>query len=120
MEASGGPPSRSTAARTAMSTGLPAFFGWDWPQRQQRAVAPDTLVTSRIADVNTFYNTLDAAEARNILARYGLEYIVVGSLENTYYAPAGQLTFDQMVAAGTLQGVFRDEYASIYRVTSDE
>ncbi|MBP8948434.1 MAG: hypothetical protein KBG73_06295 [Candidatus Promineofilum sp.] len=120
MEAFGGNPYRSIAARIAMYTGLPAVVGWDWHQRQQRAVAPDTLVTSRIADVNTFYNTLDAAEARNILARYGVEYIVVGSLENTYYAPAGQLKFDQMVAEGTLQEVFRDEYARIYRVTSDE
>jgi YYY domain-containing protein len=116
MEAHGGNPYRSIAARIAMYTGLPSVVGWDWHQRQQRAVAPDTLVTSRIADVNTFYNTLDVAEARNILARYGVEYIVVGSLENTYYWPEGQLKFDQMVAEGTLQEVFRDEFARIYRV----
>ena len=103
-----------------MYTGLPSVVGWDWHQRQQRAVAPDTLVTSRIADVNTFYNTLDIAEARNILARYGVEYIVVGSLENTYYWPEGQLKLDQMVAEGTLQEVFRDEFARILRVTSSE
>ena len=119
MEAFGGNPYRSIAARIAMYTGLPAVVGWDWHQRQQRAVAPDTLVTSRIADVNTFYNTLDVAEARNILSKYGVEYIVVGSLENTYYWPEGQLKFDQMVAEGTLQEVFRDEFARIYRVTND-
>jgi YYY domain-containing protein len=120
MEAHGGNPYRSIAARIAMYTGLPSVVGWDWHQRQQRAVAPDTLVTSRIADVNTFYNTLDITEARNILARYGVEYIVVGSLENTYYWPEGQLKFDQMVAEGTLQEVFRDEFARILRVASDE
>ncbi len=120
MEAFGGNPYRSIASRIAMYTGLPAVVGWDWHQRQQRAVAPDTIVTSRIADVNQFYNTLDVAEARNILARYGVEYIVVGSLENTYYAPAGQLKFDQMVAEGMLQEVFRDEFARIFRVTNDE
>ena len=84
--------------------------------RQQRDVAPDKIVTSRIADVNLFYNTLDVAEARNILAKYGVEYVVVGSLENTYYWPEGQLKFDQMVAEGTLQEVFRDEFARIYQV----
>ena len=120
MEAHGGNPYRSIASRIAMYTGLPSVVGWDWHQRQQRAVAPDTLVTSRIADVNTFYNTLDIAEARNILARYGVEYIVVGSLENTYYWPEGQLKLDQMVAEGTLQEVFRDEFARILRVTSSE
>ena len=74
MEAHGGNPYRSIASRIAMYTGLPSVVGWDWHQRQQRAVAPDTLVTSRIADVNTFYNTLDIAEARNILARYGIGF----------------------------------------------
>jgi len=116
MEAFGGNPYRSIASRIAMYTGLPSVVGWDWHQRQQRAVAPDTLVTSRIADVNTFYNTLDVAEARNILAKYGVEYIVVGSLENTYYWPEGRLKFDQMVAEGALQEVFRDEFARIYQV----
>ena len=116
MEAHGSNPYRSIASRIAMYTGLPTVVGWDWHQRQQRAVAPDTLVTSRIEDVNTFYNTLDVEVARNILARYDVEYIVVGSLERTYYWPEGLSKFDQMVADGTLQEVYRDEFARIYRV----
>lgn len=103
-----------------MYTGLPAVIGWDWHQRQQRAVAPDTLVTSRIADVNTFYNTLDLAEASDILAKYDVKYVVAGSLENTYYLPQGLAKLDQMAAVGTLTEVYRDDYARIFRVTSDE
>ncbi len=120
MEAFGGNPYRSIAGRVAMYTGLPAVIGWDWHQRQQRAVAPDTLVTSRIADVNTFYNTLDLAEASDILAKYDVKYVVAGSLENTYYLPQGLAKLDQMAAVGTLTEVYRDDYARIFRVTSDE
>ncbi len=118
MEAHGSNPYRSIAARIAMYTGLPTVVGWDWHQRQQRAVAPDTMVSSRIADVNTFYNTLDVDEARNILARYGVAYIVVGSLENTYYWPEGLSKFEPMVADGTLVEVYRDDFARIYRVVN--
>jgi len=119
MEAHGSNPYRSIAGRVAMYTGLPTVIGWDWHQRQQRAVAPDTMVTNRIQDVITFYNTLDVNEARNLLAKYDVEYIVVGSLENTYYWPEGLAKFDQMTADGILTEVFRDDYARVYQVTRD-
>ncbi|MCL4805834.1 MAG: glycosyltransferase family 39 protein [Anaerolineae bacterium] len=120
MEAHGGNPYRSIAARISMYTGLPSVIGWDWHQRQQRAVTPGSAVTNRIEDVNNFYNTPDTATARNILAKYGVEYIVLGSLENAYYWPQGLAKFDQMIADGTLTEVYRDATARILRVTSDE
>lgn len=120
MEAFGGNPYRSIAARVAMYTGLPSVVGWDWHQRQQRAVAPDSIVTGRIADVNTFYNTPDTTTARNLLARYGVEYVFVGTLENAYYRPEGLAKFDQMIAEGSLVEVFNDGMARILRVTNDE
>ena len=118
MEAHGGNPYRSIAARIAMYTGLPNVIGWDWHQRQQRAVVPGSAVTNRIEDVNNFYNTPDAAVARNILTRYGVEYIVVGTLENAYYWPQGLAKFDQMIADGTLEEVFRDGTGRIFRITN--
>ncbi len=118
MEAHGGNPYRSIAARIAMYTGLPNVIGWDWHQRQQRAVVPGSAVTNRIEDVNNFYNTPDAAVARNILAQYGVEYIVVGTLENAYYWPQGLAKFDQMIADGTLEEVFRDGTGRIFRITN--
>ncbi len=118
MEAHGGNPYRSIAARIAMYTGLPNVIGWDWHQRQQRAVVADTAVIRRIEDVNNFYNTPDAAVARNILAKYGVEYIVVGTLENAYYWPQGLAKFDQLIADGTLEEVFRDGTGRILRITN--
>jgi uncharacterized membrane protein len=116
MEAHGGNPYRSIAGRVAMYTGLPTVIGWDWHQRQQRAAAPGDAVGRRIADVNNFYNTPDAATARNIMAAYGVEYIFVGTLENAYYWPQGLAKFDQLVAEGTLVEVYRDATARIYRI----
>jgi YYY domain-containing protein len=116
MEAHGSNPYRSIASRVAMYTGLPTVVGWDWHQRQQRAAASGTVVTDRIEDVNTFYNTPDTAVARNILRQYGVEYVFVGSLERAYYRPEGLAKFDQMVAEGELVEVFRDEFARIFRV----
>ncbi len=47
-EAHGSNPYRSIANRVAMYTGLPAIVGWDWHQRQQRAVIPGSMVSNRI------------------------------------------------------------------------
>lgn len=116
MEAHGSNPYRSIASRIAMYTGLPTVIGWDWHQRQQRAVAPGNLVTARIQDVNTFYNTLDPELARQILDKYNVEYVYVGSLENTYYWPEGLGKLDEMAANGILTEVYRDPNARIYQV----
>lgn len=116
MEAHGSNPYRSIANRITMYTGLPAVVGWDWHQRQQRAVAPGSLITGRIDDVNNFYNTPDTGQAADILDKYDVEYVYVGTLENAYYWPAGLEKFDRMVAEGRLAEVYRDDYARIYQV----
>jgi uncharacterized membrane protein len=90
--------------------------GWDWHQRQQRAVGPGTAVTNRIDDVNNFYTTLDAAAARAILDKYDVEYVVIGTLENAYYWPQGLAKFDQMIADGKLVEVYRDATARILQI----
>jgi len=120
MEAFGGNPYRSIAARVAMYTGLPSVVGWDWHQRQQRATTPGSIVTNRIDDVNRFYSTFDTIEARNILDKYDVEYVFLGTLENAYYWPEGLAKFDQMIAEGALVEVFNDGTARILRVTNRE
>jgi YYY domain-containing protein len=116
MEAHGSNPYRSIASRIAMYTGLPTVIGWDWHQRQQRAVASGNLVTARIQDVNDFYNTLDPEQAQQILDKYNVEYVYVGSLENTYYQPEGLAKFEAMVNNGMLAEVYRDATARIFQV----
>ncbi|GAB4275626.1 MAG: hypothetical protein Kow0080_25210 [Candidatus Promineifilaceae bacterium] len=109
-------PYRTITNRVAMYTGLPAVVGWDWHQRQQRAVIPGTLVTARIADVNNFYNTTSIPEALTFLEKYNVDYIYVGQLEWVYYAPDGLLKFDLMTEMGYLEEIYRNEGTSIYKL----
>jgi YYY domain-containing protein len=109
-------PYRTAANRVAMYTGLPAIIGWDWHQRQQRAVLPSNLVTNRINDVNALYSTTDSAEAKAILDKYDVGYIYVGQLEWIYYSPQGLLKFDRMADEGILHEVYRNGGVTIYEV----
>jgi YYY domain-containing protein len=114
VEAHSSNPYRSIANRVSMYTGLPTIVGWDWHQRQQRAVLPGTFVANRIWEVNTLYNTTDVAEAMEILDRYDVAYIYVGPLEWTYYRPSGLIKFNEMVEAGTLRIVYLNNGVTIY------
>lgn len=116
-EAFGSNPYRSIASRVTMYTGLPAIVGWDWHQRQQRAVLPGTVVATRIQDVNTLYETADIDTAVDILAKYGVGYVYVGELERTYYPPEGVDKFGRMAEMGLLNAVYRDNAVTIYEVT---
>ncbi len=118
-EAHSGNPYRSIGNRVAMYTGLPAIVGWDWHQRQQRAVLPDNGIAARIAAVTALYNTLDIALARTILDKYDVGYIYVGQLEWAYYDPNGLNKFDQMAAVGVLEEVYRNAGTSIYKVVRE-
>jgi uncharacterized membrane protein len=109
-------PYRSIGNRVAMYTGLPAIIGWDWHQRQQRAVLPGNLVGERIADVNTLYSTTDVSQAMAIVDKYNVKYIYAGQLEWVYYDPQGLNKFDEMAGMGLLREVYRNGGVSIYEV----
>jgi YYY domain-containing protein len=79
--------------RIAMFTGLPSIVGWDWHQRQQRGEVPGGLVERRINDVQQLFNTTDLEEAKKLLARYEVKWIIVGSLERAVYDSAGLAKF---------------------------
>ena len=115
-EAHGSNPYRSIANRVANFTGLPAIVGWDWHQRQQRAAVPSNQVTGRIDDVNTLFNSTSISDKLAIIEEYDVEYIYAGTLEWIYYSPAGLNTFNDMVAMGALEEVYRSSQVSIYRV----
>jgi uncharacterized membrane protein len=103
-----------------MFTGLPSVVGWDWHQRQQRAVVPGSLISSRIVDVNTLYSTTNTVEALTILDKYNVSYIYVGQLEWVYYNPQGLTKFDSLANQGILEEVFRNSGVSIYRVVTTD
>ena len=76
------------SARFAIYTGLPTVTGWQWHQRQQRAAMDDRVVTDRDQDVANFYDTPDPEQARTLLRRYTIKYIILGDMEKNLSLPA--------------------------------
>ena len=102
-------------SRFTIYTGLPGVVGWNWHQRQQRALTPPNWVTDRVDAIATFYNTTDVETARTFLKKYNVHYIVVGQLEQLYYPGQGLEKFDAY--NGTLwREVFHDRQTAIYQV----
>ncbi len=118
MEANTYPTIYGWGNRMSIYTGLPAVVGWEWHTRQHRAgfAGATDEVRGRANDVITFYNTPMAQQAMDILTAYEVEYVIVGPLERAYYAPAGLAKFSPMTEAGSLEEVYRNEGAVIYRV----
>ncbi len=75
--------------RFTIYTGLPGVLGWNWHQRQQRAINPPEWVTDRIEDINNFYSLNDMGNAKDFIDKYQVEYIVVGQLEKAVYPDVG-------------------------------
>jgi uncharacterized membrane protein len=80
--------------RYTIYTGLPGVVGWNFHQRQQRALIPPNLITDRIDQIGLFYNTLDPVAAHEFLLRYQVQYIIVGQFERILY-PDGVAKFDR-------------------------
>ena len=80
--------------RYTIYTGLPGVVGWNFHQRQQRALLPSNLVTDRVDQVGAFYATEDVDEALDFLKRYSVRYIIVGQLERNI-APQGIAKFEE-------------------------
>lgn len=102
-------------SRYTIYTGLPSVVGWNWHQRQQRTLTPDSWVFNRVAEVDDFYNTTDLSLARKFLEKYDVRYIIVGQMEAIYYSADGLLKFERQ--NGQLwRSVYSDAKTVIYEV----
>ena len=101
--------------RYTIYTGLPGVVGWNWHQRQQRAVLRSTIVEERVAAVNNFYNTTDLNYVRDFLEKYDIAYIVVGELERAFYPGVGLDKFQENESL-LWDEVFRYDNTIIYQV----
>jgi YYY domain-containing protein len=78
-------------ARISTFSGRPTVLGWPGHELQW-AHDPG----GREADVRTLYTTTDLAAAREIIARYGVRYVVAGPIERTTYGDAGLAKWDTL------------------------
>ena len=111
----GNAPEYRWGSRFTIYTGLPGVVGWNWHQRQQRAVLAVDWVWPRVDEVNNFYNGVDPQAARSFLEKYDVKYIVVGQMEAVYYTREGLAKFDALNGVYWKE-VYREQNTVIYEV----
>ena len=110
LEAVGG--QYSYYARISMATGIPTVIGWPGHERQWRGDRYDVLAGTREQDVQEIYGTINMQRALDLIDRYDVTYIFVGSLERAggYATPAGIAKFDDYLTVA-----YQDQGVTIYR-----
>jgi len=97
----------SAYARVSIYTGLPTVLGWGNHEGQWR---DGSLQGSRAQDIETLYSSPDWVTAQDIIKRYNIRYIYIGSLERTTYH-VGEEKFNLF-----LKPVFQQGVVTIYEV----
>ena len=102
-------------SRFSIYTGLPGVVGWEWHQQQQRTLLPGTWVSSRISEIENFYQTTDFQSATEFLSKYNVQYIILGQQEKGLYPGPG---LDKFAAANGIfwREVYREADTIIYEV----
>jgi YYY domain-containing protein len=93
--------------RVSTYTGLPTVLAWPGHEIQWGHDSGQRWLA-----IHEIYTTMNLQNARELLIRYGVRFVFVGSLERADYPSAGLAKFSQL---GTL--VFSDAGAQLYRVS---
>ncbi len=109
-----GPSYRSLGSRVAIYTGLPTVSGWQFHQEQQR-VKFSVTVGERAADVKEFYSTTSVAEARDLIRKYDVQWVIVGDEERFNYPAEGLTKFDNGLD-GALELAYKNDTMQIWHV----
>ena len=107
-------PEYKYGSRYSIYTGLPGVVGWNWHQRQQRAITPGNLITDRVEATDRFYREEDIQQAMEFVLRYDVKYVVVGGYERVYYPYSGLEKFGRMVELGMLEVAYDNGEVVVY------
>ena len=69
--------------RISMATGLPTVLGWEGHEHQWRGTRDE--IDPRKTDIETLYGTRSEAEWRDLITRYGVDYVIVGDEERSKF-----------------------------------
>lgn len=86
-------PSYQDYARVAMNTGLPIVLGWDYHVSQRAQRWPD--INKRKDDLKKLYTTDSEQVAAEILRKYHIALVYVGSVERRAYAGGNLKRFQE-------------------------
>ncbi len=95
--------------RISVNTGLPTVVGW--PVHEWLWRGSYEIVSPRIEDVRILYTTQKIEEAKKLLRKYKIEYVIISSLEREKYP---DLLEDKFNKLGSI--VFRSEESKIYKI----
>jgi YYY domain-containing protein len=102
-------------SRVATFTGLPTVVGWTSWETMWRGFSSD--VWGRENEVNTVYNTSNNSEAVELIKKYNIQYIYVGSVERNKYTGEGLQKFNSNTDNYEL--IYQNGSVVIYRVRED-
>jgi len=88
LEAPGGAFTYSSIVSS--NTGLQTIVGWDNHEAIHRGAWP----TERVDDGNEIYNTTDVGKAINLMEKYNISYVFIGSVELGKYSEEGLEKFN--------------------------
>jgi uncharacterized membrane protein len=99
-----------------MNTGLPTLLGWEHHTNQRGTLRND--ITERRKAITDIYSTSSADLAVDILKKYKIRFIVIGSIERRLYrsgrfSPDGELKF--LNHSDLFIPVFRSKTAALYQ-----
>lgn len=96
-------------ARISANTGLPTVLGWTVHEWLWRGTYD--IPAPRIADVEAIYKTPDIKTARNLLKKYDVKYVYVGTLEYQKYPALVESKFQSL---GKI--IYKNQGAKIYQI----
>ena len=102
------------AARLSGSTGRPTIIGWS--QHEYTWGRDPAHLAERQDDVREIYETTDAVQAKELLAKYDASYVVVGPRERGAYGVEGIAKFSQIGAEVFNAGAPHANFV-VYRLT---
>ncbi len=98
----------SVSARTGLQTVL------SWPGHEERWRGGREPFAGRAEAVEAFYTTADVSQAKEILVRYGVEYVYIGRYERDKYGVQDLSRFDSFLTA-----IYTNDNVTIYRVPDE-
>ncbi len=85
----------SPVSRIATTTGLRTIIGWSHHEAQHRGGKSYAEIGPREQDMKKAFNSPSWEEAKDILNKYNVKYIIIGALEREYFSQEGLLKFEQ-------------------------
>jgi len=98
------------SSRISMATGLPTIIGWVNHEGQWRGDYFETIA-HREEEVRFIYETSDWQAAENLLIKYDVQYVIVGSFERQVYSSLSEYKFEKNTIP-----VFRQGNIVVYEV----